>query len=134
MSGLPTPSRTRNTVQRRAVLDALHALAGTHPTAAEVFEQVRLHHPRLSLATVYRSLDALTAQGVVAPIRAENVTRFDGDTRPHHHILCSCCGAVEDVCAEVVSPSALRHLEACSGYIVDERPVQFTGICPNCRA
>lgn len=129
----PGTSRTRNTVQRRAVLDAVHALGGTHPTAAEVFDTVRLHHPRLSLATVYRALDALTAQGIVATIRAENVTRFDGDTSPHHHILCTRCGAVADVCSEVVSPDAERHLEECSGYRVEMRPVQFYGVCPGCR-
>ena len=125
--------RTRNTIQRRAVLEAIHVLDGRHPTAAEIFEQVRLACPRLSLATVYRSLDALLTQGAITEVRAENVTRYDGTTTPHHHIICARCGAVRDVCAEVLSVGVMRHLEECSGFRVELRPVQFYGLCPDCQ-
>lgn len=124
--------RTRNTRQRRIVLEAVEGLSGQHPTAADIFESIRPSHPQLSLATVYRSLNALTLQGRLAEIRVENLTRYDSTTEPHHHIVCRACGAVADVCSDVFSDAALRHLEECSGYRVEVNPVQFFGVCPDC--
>jgi Fe2+ or Zn2+ uptake regulation protein len=124
--------RTRNTQQRQAVLRAVAALNGCHPTAADVFEALRPQHPRMSLATVYRSLNALVAQGQLAEIRVENVTRYDAGETPHHHIVCRGCGSVVDVCTDVLPAAALRHLEECSGFRVEWNPVQFFGLCPRC--
>lgn len=134
--------RTRNTAQRKAVLDAVHALAGQHPTAADVFALVRRDHPQLSLATVYRALHALVAQGAVTEVRAENVARYDVGIAnpspaalPHHHLVCRVCGAVEDVSASAVPAALLRAVaSAAGGFALDLHPVQFTGVCASCRA
>ena len=50
--------KTRNTAQRRAILSVVERLDDSHPTASEVFSEVRQAHPKLSLATVYRNLEA----------------------------------------------------------------------------
>nr|CAA9222868.1 Peroxide stress regulator PerR, FUR family [uncultured Armatimonadetes bacterium] len=123
--------RTRNTVQRRAVLDSLLALPG-HPTAADVFGHVRESYPNLSLATVYRALHALVEQGAVLEMRVENVSRYDGGQTPHHHVVCRACGAVADAPAEALPTPVLGNLERASGFVLDRHPVQFTGICPQC--
>jgi Fe2+ or Zn2+ uptake regulation protein len=123
--------RTRNTVQRRAVLESVRALPG-HPTALVVFGRVREEHPQLSLATVYRSLHALVERGDLVELRIGNVSRFDAGPFPHHHIVCRACGAVADVPADL--PAALvSDVRKTSGFLLDEHPVQFTGICPDCR-
>ncbi len=122
--------RTRNTVQRKAVLDAVRCLPG-HPTAADVFVRVRSDYPHLSLATVYRALRALVERGDIAEMRAENVARYDAGSRPHHHIVCRTCGTVTDI-PPVLPDAALCHVEQASGYRLDPHPVQFTGICPGC--
>jgi Fe2+ or Zn2+ uptake regulation protein len=125
--------RTRNTLQRRAVLSAIERLDEFHPSAAEVFDEVKREHPRLSLATVYRSLDALCESGSVAPLKLEGVTRYCLGSSPHHHIVCRRCGAVRDVCTEVFPTEAVAHLEACSGFTLETGPMQFFGLCPDCR-
>ena len=122
--------RTRNTVQRKAVLGAIHSLSG-HPTAADIYARVRADYPHLSLATVYRALHALVEHGDIVEIRAENVSRFDAGPFPHHHILCRRCGIVTDIPASLPE-TPLFDLEAASGYIIDAHPIQFTGICPGC--
>jgi Fe2+ or Zn2+ uptake regulation protein len=128
--------RTRNTVQRQAVLDAIRALDGQHPTAAEVFEQVcntpSETCPRLSLATVYRALDTLTAQKQIAEIRLGTVCRYDAGLDLHHHIICRQCGTVTDVCEDALPVTLYRKVEKCSGYIVADEPIQFYGLCPKC--
>lgn len=122
--------RTRNTVQRKAVLEAVRALPG-HPSAADVFARVRADYPSLSLATVYRALHALADQGELVEMQIENIARYDAGLRPHHHVVCRACGAVADVAAPLPE-QALRSLEQVSGYTLDPHPVQFTGLCPAC--
>lgn len=125
--------RTRNTLQRRAVLSAIERLDEFHPSAAEVFDEVKREHPRLSLATVYRSLDALCESGAVAPLKLEGVTRYCLGASPHHHIVCRRCGSVRDVCTEVFPEAARAHLETCSGFTLDSSSMQFFGLCPDCQ-
>src|SRR5687768_5194038 len=112
--------RTRNTAQRRAVLDAIHSLPG-HPTAADVFGCVRAAYPHLSLATVYRALHALVEQGSVVEMRIANVSRYDAGPFPHHHIVCSACGSVRDIPLPL-PPAMLCDIEQTSGYTIADHP------------
>ncbi|GAB4466022.1 MAG: hypothetical protein OHK0029_37080 [Armatimonadaceae bacterium] len=128
--------RTRNTQQRKAVLEAVRALAGQHPTAADVFDHLRVRHPRMSLATVYRALHALVQQNEVCEMRIENVARYDAGPCPHHHVVCRRCGAILDICAEAMPESVvtfLKALENVSGYSLDTHPIQVSGLCHACR-
>ncbi len=125
--------RTRNTGQRKAILSSLRGLGG-HPTAAGVFACVREQgeYPHLSLATVYRALDALVEQGEVMEMRVAGVRRYDAGPLPHHHVVCRDCGNVVDVPA-LLPNSVLSALSDASGYIVDPNyPIQFLGLCPLC--
>ncbi|MES2461046.1 MAG: transcriptional repressor [Armatimonadota bacterium] len=136
------PKRTRNTIQRKAVQEAIRSLAGCHPTAAEVYATVRMGHPQLSLATVYRALHALVEQRAIIEMYIDNVTRYDvgmaesvPEALPHHHVTCRHCGSVTDVCASAVSPHFLRAVEAAAeGFALDFHPIQFRGVCPECQA
>ena len=94
--GLKLPARARLTPQRRAVLDAIEASGGRF-TAIDLFERARRSHPRLGLATTYRTLELLRRTG--------SLHALSGDARPayvrcspehHHHLVCLSCGSVED--------------------------------------
>lgn len=125
--------RTRNTVQRRAVLDAVRALGDAHPTAADVFARVRLTEPNLSLATVYRALDALVERREIGRDFVGNVARYDVSANPHHHVVCKVCGGVSDLAAELPA-AAVRRLRAAAGdYALELDAIQFAGVCPDCR-
>ena len=126
--------KTRNTAQRRAILCAVERLDDSHPTALEVFQEVRQARPQLSLATVYRNLEALCERGALSPLTLDSGTRYCLGASPHHHIVCRRCGAVRDVCTEVFPPEAAANLEACSGFQIEPGPMQFYGTCPLCRA
>jgi Fur family transcriptional regulator, peroxide stress response regulator len=89
----------RCTPQRLAVYDVL-AGAGHHPTAEEVYQAVRATIPRISLATVYKSLEALVETGVAAKLPAdagEASARYDARRDPHYHFRCLRTGAVHDL-------------------------------------
>lgn len=135
---LRTIRRTRNTQQRKAVLNAVRALDGHHPTAADIFASVRSEHPHMSLATVYRALHALVEQSELTEMRIENVARYDAGPNAHHHLVCRRCGSVVDVEHDALPALALRqigrHLQKTSDFQLDLHPIQFTGICAACRS
>jgi Fur family transcriptional regulator, peroxide stress response regulator len=89
----------RCTPQRLAVYDHL-TRADEHPTAEDVYQAVRGMLPRISLATVYKALEALVETGVAAKLPAaggEAKARYDARRDPHYHFRCLRTGAVHDL-------------------------------------
>lgn len=125
--------RTRNTLQRKAVLSAVQSLNGCHPTAADIFVEVRTSHPSMSLATVYRALHALVEQNSISEMRVDNVARYDAGSVSHHHVVCRRCGSITDVGADALPSTFLRTLERKTGFQLDRNPLQISGVCPACR-
>jgi Fur family ferric uptake transcriptional regulator len=125
------PDKYRITHQREIILDELRSVK-THPTADELFEQVRNRLPRVSLATVYRNLEWLCQRGVVQKIEVGGrQKRFDGTAKLHYHIRCIVCGRVDDV--DMSPVEALDHdLSEKSGYTVMGHRLEFWGTCPAC--
>jgi Fe2+ or Zn2+ uptake regulation protein len=88
----------RCTSQRLAVYDRL-AAAMHHPTAEEVYQLVRTEIPRISLATVYKALEALVAIGAASRLTADGIgpARYDARSDAHYHFRCLNTGAVHDL-------------------------------------
>jgi len=87
----------RFTRQRAAVFDYLRA-ATSHPTAEEVFTAVRRRLPNISLATVYKALEALADAGLANKLaHADGPARFDCRSDHHYHFRCLDTGQVRDL-------------------------------------
>ena len=85
------------TPQRLAIVREL-AVDESHPTAQELFERLLPSMPTMSFATVYNTLDALSAAGLCAALAlSPGSGRFDPNMDPHHHLVCDRCGSVRDV-------------------------------------
>ncbi|MCM1289799.1 MAG: transcriptional repressor [Corallococcus sp.] len=113
--------------QREAVYDAL-CNTTSHPTAAEVYSQVKQAMPNLSLGTVYRNLDELCALGKARRVGVEgSAERFDANMGRHAHFVCTTCGSVADA-----DLSAVRT--ACNAGEVSRVEVTLYGICNDCLA
>src|SRR3989441_2309006 len=100
----------RLTRARRIILDVVRA-SEAHPSAAMVYRDVRRRLPRVSLATVYRNLRMLAAEGFLAERADEAGMRFDGNTRPHDHFTCLACRRIYDLPARG-EPGVPRPLSA----------------------
>ena len=122
----------RMTHQRQVLLDEIRKVK-THPTADEVYELVRKRLPRISLGTVYRNLEILSARGLIQRIGPPpQQMRFDGDTKDHYHLRCGSCGRVEDV--PMISVDDLEDaVRNQSDYSIVGHRLEFMGICPACR-
>ena len=69
-----------------------------HPTIDDLYEALRKENPSMSLATVYKNLATLKEKGVVIEVNtAEGKMRYDIYSKPHIHLVCRQCGAIEDV-------------------------------------
>ena len=121
----------RLTRPRRLILDVVRA-TDAHPTAAFVYRRVRRRLPRVSLATVYRNLRMLAAEGFLAERADEAGMRFDGNTGPHDHFTCLACGRIYDVAARV-ERSVGRRLSARTGFEVLDHRTEYYGRCGACR-
>jgi len=87
----------RMTRQRTAVYDFLRS-APMHPTAEQVFQAVRPSIPKLSLATVYKALEALVNAGLVGKLTDQTGrAHYDGRRDPHYHFRCLDTGEVCDL-------------------------------------
>jgi Fur family peroxide stress response transcriptional regulator len=87
----------RYTRQRSAVY-AFLSQAPHHPTAEEVYQGVRSVLPHISLATVYKALEALVTCGLAAKLTAhDGSARYDARCDQHYHFRCLRSGRVEDL-------------------------------------
>ena len=118
--------------KRQAILEFLQYTTA-HPSAEMVFNHLKPEIPDLSLGTVYRNLSMFKEQGQIMSLGTVNgVERFDGNTKPHVHFICTGCDAVLDL-EEMQVPEALREAAAaCCGGRVDACQLSFTGLCREC--
>ena len=118
--------------KRDAILNCVRS-TDAHPSADWVFEHVKQQVPDISLATVYRNLALFKEQGLIVSLGTVNgVERFDGNTEPHVHFICTQCGGVQDL-PEISVPEELNSAVArSSGGRVDNCQLSFTGICGEC--
>jgi Fur family transcriptional regulator, peroxide stress response regulator len=87
----------RYTRQRAEVFAHLRSV-DSHPTAEQVFACVRRRLPNISLATVYKALDALVDAGLAARLADdEGPVRYDGKAHPHYHLRCERTGQLCDL-------------------------------------
>lgn len=121
----------RTTKQLGAVLEVLRA-SGEHLTADEVWARVRERMPQVSRATVYRNLEKLVSQGVVAEVQlAKRATRYDPTLTPHDHFVCERCGLVQDILDRSLDASKPPSLPP--GTKVHGVKVTWYGTCARCR-
>jgi Fur family transcriptional regulator, peroxide stress response regulator len=75
------------TPQRIIIYDALRD-EHSHPTAETVHERIKVTHPTISLATVYKTLETLVDYELADKVSTvEGTYRYDGKTEEHHHIV-----------------------------------------------
>jgi Fe2+ or Zn2+ uptake regulation protein len=87
----------RFTRQRAAVYSYLRSVL-THPTAEQVYLAVREDVPSISLATVYKALEALVEVKLAAKLAdAEGPARYDCRSDDHYHVRCLKTGEVRDL-------------------------------------
>ncbi len=121
----------RNTRQRQLVLDTVRARFD-HPSADQIYLDVRALNNKISRGTVYRNLNVLVQQGEVLQVKLAHTDRYEGHLYKHYHLVCQKCGAVCDV--PLPYRSEMDELTAQkTGYTIHGHRTVFEGLCPECQ-
>ena len=121
------------TTQRAAVHDYLSGVEH-HPTAQEVFLAIKPAMPRISLATVYKNLEALVQCGAVSKLAyGDAAARYDIRTDHHYHTRCLGCGKIWDLDARGGASELLEHIKPQAGFEVKDYRLELLGHCRECR-
>lgn len=126
------PDRARLTPQRLAVLAAIEETKGAF-TATEIHERARKEHPRLGLATTYRTLELLRESGSLHALRGVGTPAYVRcHPEHHHHLVCLSCGSVEEteLCAAPPAAELVRRY----GFSPQAHEVEIYGTCSGCAA
>lgn len=121
----------RITHQRSGIFRELARFPG-HPTAENVFKQVRKRLKTISLDTVYRTIATFENYGLIKRIQIlDNAARYDINLTVHHHLVCIKCKRIEDFYwpdfDNMKLPKAVKGWKK-----IDSRHAEILGVCRYC--
>jgi Fur family peroxide stress response transcriptional regulator len=120
------------TPQRVAVMRVL-VNSADHPRAETVFAKLREEYPNISLATVHRILDTLCAIGEARKVTPlHDSARYDGNTAPHHHVVCVHCRKITDIDAPEFN-GLLHGRQTLGEFQLLGCSVEVQALCKECR-
>lgn len=124
----------RWTTQRRVVVEALAGVHG-HVTGAELVERCRTVDAGTTPSTVYRTLDALEALGLVRHLHGvDGREEYHVAGEPEHgHLTCEACGRTWEVSA-AEAQTITGALRRAKGFEADLTHMTIVGRCADCAA
>ena len=118
--------------QREAIKEMLCSRCD-HPTAEQLYSDLKPDYPKLSLGTVYRNLALLVNMGDVIKLSINSESeRYDGNVHNHYHMACTKCGSIIDVNLPVNEALESMAEEATKADIKTHSLI-FYGFCKNCK-
>ena len=118
---------------QRVELVRLIAASDGHPSASQLYTQIKRQFPTMSQATVYKTLTLLKEMNQVLEIDLRNDSHYDGNRpQPHPHLICIQCNKITDGDVSLDQES-LQSLEQASGYQILRPQITLYGLCPECQ-
>lgn len=106
--------------------------SGAHPSAQQVYDEVKKIHPTVSLATVYKTLEVLRDLDLVQEINfPKGQARFDSYMNPHINLICLKCCSITDL-DDVTVKEITREVAAATKFKPTGQRVDVYGICQKC--
>lgn len=125
------------TNQRNWVLKVLETSNNSHMTAEEIYQNIKVNHPAIGLATVYRTIQLLLDLKIIDTLNLnDGVIRYElaniDQIHHHHHLICEVCKKVVEVeedLLEIVEENCERKYN----FTINNHVVKFYGICCECK-
>ena len=122
----------RETKQREAILTVLRNTR-SHPTADQIYGEVRKSIPNISKGTVYRNLQVLQEDGDITELNLNGTLgRYETKQERHYHFRCEKCGRVFDL-DEPVNTEIEKRVAERTGFKVSSHQTEFRGLCKDCQ-
>lgn len=126
----------RYTSNRKAIIDVL-ASAGSPLSLPQILER----RSALPQSSVYRNLTVLEQVGAVERIAtSDEFSRYElahDLSAHHHHLVCSSCGALDDISVPAALEAALdkqlANVARRRGFEIQQHRLDLVGLCATCR-
>ena len=121
-------SGLKQTSQRKKILEFIES-SKSHPTADEIFTNVRKDIPNVSRTTIYNTVNKLAKEGIIKCMNTKNgEMHFDACLEPQYHFMCDQCGAIYDLglCSGILQKEI-------DGHEIKDIFICYNGICKECR-
>jgi Fur family transcriptional regulator, peroxide stress response regulator len=104
----------------------------SHPGAMDILHKLKKTAPKISMSTVYYTLDILKKAGLIQELEFyDRDNRYDINVSSHINLICRKCGKIEDFMEPL--PFSSEMIEGRTGF----RPVgmrfEYYGYCKRCR-
>ncbi|NPA88409.1 Fur family transcriptional regulator [Caminibacter pacificus] len=119
-------SDLKTTPQRLAILKELDSKG--HASIEEIYEDIKEMFPSISLATIYKNINALKEEKIISEICLHQKPKFEITKDPHAHFICKKCGKVVDIPMD-----ELLRPEMNEKYSDSEKELYIYGICEECK-
>jgi Fur family peroxide stress response transcriptional regulator len=103
-----------------------------HPSAEQIYREVRKTYPTISLATVYLTLDLLRNLGFVEELGfSDQSSRYGPNSSPHINIVCPKCGKIYDYEAAKIKKLSSQIVEE-TGLTPLRQRLDLYALCDSC--
>lgn len=103
-----------------------------HPSAQQVYNEVKKIHPTVSLATVYKTIEVLRDLDLVQEINfPHDQARFDSYMIPHINLICLKCGKIIDI-DDVTVKEITMKVTASKKFKLTGQRMDIYGFCQKC--
>ncbi len=119
---------------RALIFEEIFAAPTVHPNAEEIYRKLESKKKRVSLATIYRTLNLLVKSGVVSAVDlGEDHSHFEPewDRTAHGHLICLSCGRVQEFSRREFQ-AAIDRIGKEKGFKLDKFSIQVFGFCRAC--
>jgi len=101
-----------------------------HPTAEEVFVEVRKKIPSVAMGTIYRNLNIFAENNTIMRLtRSPMPDLFDDNPSPHEHMTCVSCGKTVDL----LLPGLKDYIREQANVEVMSAELSVHYICNECK-
>ena len=118
--------------QQRLEIIKLLSNDRSHPGARDILQKLKHSAPKISMSTLYYTLDILKTEGLIQELEFyDRDNRYDVNVLNHVNLICRKCGKIEDFTEPL--PFSSETIEDKTGF----RPVgmrfEYYGYCKRCR-
>lgn len=120
------------TSQRLCLVDVLIEKNFLHPSASLIYNEVKRRTERISLSTVYFTLNELSKHGIIKMLEFDKMeNRYEGNTTDHVNLVCKECHRITDYRVPIaIDP---REVTKKTRFWVTDTRLECYGYCQTCR-
>ena len=119
------------TSQRLAIIEVLVDMTPIHPSADLIYQEARKKGKRLSLSTVYATLNQLSKHGIIKMLEFDRMeNRYEANTAEHINLICRGCKKIMDYKPPFIIDTH-EISKKCRFRVTDSR-LEYYGYCQEC--